>query len=93
VTLQNDPPIHWWQSRTIWSALIAALSGIAAITGHNIDAGDQATLVNALTSIANGVAVIASLASVYYRAKASSAIKLQIIPTAISGKPETPSNT
>jgi len=91
MTIENDPPIHWWQSRTIWSALIAAISGIAAVTGHNIDAGDQAALVSALTSIANGVAVIASLASVYYRTQATSAIKPQIIPTAISGKPETPS--
>jgi hypothetical protein len=86
----NDPSIHWWQSRTIWSALIAAISGLAAVTGHNIDGGDQAALVSALTDIANGVAVIFSLASVYYRTQASSTIKPQIIPPMLGGKPETP---
>lgn len=65
---------NWWQSKTIWSALISAVAGLLAVTGHNIDPGTQSVLVNALVNVADGVAVIASMAAAYYRTKAQTAI-------------------
>lgn len=65
---------NWWQSKTIWSALISAVAGLLAVTGHNIDAGTQTVLVNALVNVADGVTVVASMAAAYYRTKAQTVI-------------------
>jgi hypothetical protein len=65
----------WYTSRTIWSASISALCAILSLVGHNIDAGAQAQLVDALVNIANGASVIAGLAAAYYRTKATKSIQ------------------
>lgn len=81
-----DTDIHWWASRTIWSALISAVAGILAVTGHNIDPGTQAQLVNGLVDVANGLSIVFSILAVYYRRKTNVGIKPQILPT-LGAKP------
>jgi hypothetical protein len=67
--------IHWYQSRTIWSAIISAVAAAVAITGHNIDAGTQVQVVNAVVDFANGVSIVAGLLAAWYRTRATTTIK------------------
>lgn len=73
---------NWWQSKGVIAALIAAISGIISLTGHNIDAGTQAVLVNQISSVADAVTVIAGLAAGFFRAKATTTINPIIPPKA-----------
>lgn len=73
--------IKWWQSRTIWSAIIAAVGGVVAVTGHNIDAGTQVQVVNAIVDLANGISVIAALAAGWYRTRVTTTIEKKSPPT------------
>lgn len=53
----------WYQSRTLWGALIAIGSGIAALYGYHITPQDQQTLIellSALTSILGGLIAFVS---------------------------------
>lgn len=70
----------WWQSKGIWSALIAAVAGVVSLTGHTIDPGTQAVLVNQISSVADAVTVIAGLAAGWFRAKATTTIAPVVKP-------------
>lgn len=65
----------WWASKTIWAAVVAGISAIAALIGHNINAGTQAQLINQLSDIANMVAILASVATGLFRAISTAKIK------------------
>lgn len=66
--MENKP---WWQSKTIWAALVAAIASGASLAGHNIDSGTQVVLVNNLTNIADGIAVLSGIAASIFRAKST----------------------
>ena len=70
-----DQAIPWWQSRVILAALVSAVTGALAMTGHNIDAGTQANIVTALADVAQGVSVIAAISATYYRTQVTAPIK------------------
>lgn len=64
----------WWQSKTIWSALIAALCAGLSLAGHNIDAGTQAVLVTNITNILDGAAAIAGIIASICRASSTTTL-------------------
>lgn len=70
-----EDTVHWYQSRTIWSTLIATISGLLALSGHAIDEHTQSQLVSGLSETANGLAIVASIAATYYRTQAVAGIK------------------
>jgi len=61
----------WYQSRTIWGALIALGSGIAALYGYHITPQDQQTLIELLSGITTS---IGGLIALYGRFRATSRI-------------------
>lgn len=65
---------NWWQSKTIWSAIVTLIATLASIAGHNIDSGAQTNLVNGLTVAAEGVALIAGTLTPYFRKTATTII-------------------
>jgi hypothetical protein len=69
-----DDSKPWYQSKGIWSAIIAAIAGIIALTGHNIDSGTQAQLVNDITASADLVTIIFSILSGIFRKTATTTI-------------------
>lgn len=69
VVVQDIKPI--WKSKTVWSLGVAAAALIfQQVFGHTIGAGDQATLVNAISPIIELGGIIAG---VFFRANATSA--------------------
>lgn len=40
----------WWQSKTVWAAIIALLAGAASLTGLDLDAKLQDELASLITS-------------------------------------------
>ena len=64
----------WWQSKTVWAALISAVCAVLAITGHHINSDTQAQLVNEFVDIANGISIVSGIAAAYYRTKATAQI-------------------
>ena len=40
----------WWQSKTVWAAIIAMLAGAASLTGLDLDATLQDELASLITS-------------------------------------------
>jgi hypothetical protein len=64
----------WYQSKAIWSAIIAAIAGIVAATGHQIDPGTQTQLVNDITASADLVTIIFSVLSGIFRKTATTTI-------------------
>jgi hypothetical protein len=70
VTLQQQPQpasIPWYQSRTIWAALVTAVFSAVNATGVQIDPFWQDSTVNILTTIGSLVSICVT---VYYRVKA-----------------------
>jgi hypothetical protein len=58
-------------SKTFWGAVVAGLSGLTGVLGHQIDPGDQATIVDAVSAIG---AAFGSLLAVYGRIVATKTI-------------------
>lgn len=64
----------WWQSKTVWAALMSIVATILGVTGHNISVDDQSNVVNDLTNIADGVSGLFALLAAYYRTQATKTI-------------------
>lgn len=71
---------NWWQSKTIWAALISAIAGIIALTGHTIDAGTQQVLVNQISAVADAVTIVAGLAAGWGRTQVKTTIAPVVKP-------------
>ena len=90
----DNSPIHWWQSRILWSTLVSSISGLLALSGHTIDAGEQQQLVSALADVAGGIAVIASALTAYYRTKNTPPIKgTKVAALSTQASPAVPSQS
>lgn len=64
----------WYQSKAIWSAIVAVVAAIVAATGHTIDPGTQVVLVNDITAAADLVTIIFSALSGVFRKTATTTI-------------------
>lgn len=62
----------WYQSKTIWGALIAVLAPLLQVVGLNLPGGFENELVEGLVTVAGGVG---GLVALYGRLAATSAIK------------------
>lgn len=62
----------WYQSKTIWGALIAVLAPLLQVVGLNLPGGFESALAEGLVTIAGGVG---GLVALYGRLAATSAIK------------------
>ena len=51
----------WWQSRAIWSAIVAVLAGGASIWGYSVSAADQAQIVELVTGILAAIGGVGAL--------------------------------
>ncbi len=63
---------HWYNSKTIWGALISVIASLLHVSGINIAAADQGQLVDSIVNIAGA---LGGLLAVYGRVTATSAIK------------------
>lgn len=63
---------NWYQSKTIWGAIIAVGSSVLHAAGVDIAAGDESQIVDSLVNIAGAVG---GLLAVYGRLTATSAIR------------------
>ena len=57
--MQDTKP--WWQSRAIWSALVAVLAGAASVWGYSVSAADQQQVVELVTGVAAALGGIGAL--------------------------------
>ena len=62
----------WYQSKTIWGALIAVLAPLLHVAGLNLPGGFENELAEGLVTVAGGVG---GLVALYGRLAATSAIK------------------
>ncbi|MGG2476208.1 hypothetical protein ACNVD4_12640 [Rhizobium sp. BR5] len=62
----------WYQSRTIWGALIAVFAPLFNIAGLDLPAGPQGELAEALVTVAGG---IGGLIALYGRLSATRSIR------------------
>lgn len=62
----------WYQSKTIWGALIAVLAPLLQVVGLNLPGGFENELAEGLVTVAGGVG---GLVALYGRLSATSAIK------------------
>ncbi|KJF69499.1 MULTISPECIES: hypothetical protein [Rhizobium] len=67
-----DTTKPWYQSRTIWGALIAVFAPLFSIAGLNLPAGLQGELAEGLVTVAGG---IGGLIALYGRLSATRAIR------------------
>lgn len=63
----NDDLKAWYQSRTVWGALIAILASLANAAGLEVSAGDEGELVDLMVS---AVGTIGGLIALYGRISA-----------------------
>jgi hypothetical protein len=63
----------WYQSKTVWGALIAVLASLLQAAGIHLDAGGQGQLVDSLVSLSGAVG---GLVAVYGRLSAKKAVDL-----------------
>jgi hypothetical protein len=63
---------NWYQSKTIWGALVAILAAIASAAGVPIDIGIQTEIVDGLVQIGGAVG---ALFAIYGRFSASERIR------------------
>lgn len=59
---------QWYQSRTIWGALIAIAASLAHAGGMTLSAGDQGQIVDSLVSVSGA---LGGLVAIYGRVTAS----------------------
>lgn len=62
----------WYQSKTVWGALIAVLAPLLQAVGLNLPAGFEGELAEGLTTVAGG---IGGLIALYGRLSATCAIR------------------
>ncbi len=67
-----DSTKAWYQSRTIWGALIAVFAPLFNIAGFDLPAGPQAELAEGLVTVAGG---IGGLIALYGRLSATRSIR------------------
>ncbi|MQB36137.1 hypothetical protein DXT97_04805 [Agrobacterium tumefaciens] len=67
-----DSTKAWYQSRTIWGALVAVFAPLFSIAGLELPAGLQGELADGLVTVAGG---IGGLIALYGRLSATSAIR------------------
>ena len=61
----------WYQSRTIWGAVIAVAASLAHAGGYNLSAADQGQLADALVSLAG---TAGGLMAIWGRMKATAKV-------------------
>lgn len=59
---------QWYQSRTIWGALIAIAASLAHAGGMTLSAGDQGQIIDSLVSVSGA---LGGLVAIYGRVTAS----------------------
>ena len=62
----------WYQSKTVWGALIAVFAPLLQVVGLNLPTGAQTELADGLVTIAGG---IGGLIALYGRLSATKSIK------------------
>ncbi|NTF06900.1 hypothetical protein G6L37_12085 [Agrobacterium rubi] len=62
----------WYQSKTVWGALIAVLAPLLQVVGLNLPAGFEGELAEGLTTVAGG---IGGLIALYGRLSATRVIR------------------
>lgn len=62
----------WYQSKTVWGALIAVLAPLLQVVGLNLPAGFEGELAEGLMTVAGGVG---GLIALYGRLSATSVIR------------------
>ena len=66
----------WWQSKTIWGALITIIALILSLFGVQIDEQTKQVLINESVALATAVAgIVGAVLSIYGRIKAKQRIK------------------
>jgi hypothetical protein len=68
----NDTKV-WWQSKTVWGAIIALLAGVATLAGLDLDASLQDQLAELLTGAGN---LVGGALAWYGRVKATRTLAL-----------------
>lgn len=56
-----DNTKQWYQSKTVWGALIAILASILQAAGMNFNAGDQAQMADSLVAISGAIGGLIAL--------------------------------
>ncbi len=67
-----DSTKPWYQSRTVWGALIAVFAPLFGVAGLHLAPGIEAELADGLVAVAGG---IGGLLALYGRLSATSAIR------------------
>jgi hypothetical protein len=62
----------WYQSKTVWGALIAIGASLLQMTGHEISASDQNALAEAIVSLSGA---LGGILAIYGRLAANSSIR------------------
>ena len=66
----------WWQSKTIWGALITIIALILSLFGVQIDEQTKQVLINESVALATAIAgIVGAVLSIYGRIKAKQRIK------------------
>ncbi len=66
----------WWQSKTVWGAIIALLAGAATLAGVKLDATLQDQLAELLVGVGN---IVGGALAWYGRVKAKTAISSNVL--------------
>jgi hypothetical protein len=67
----------WYQSKTVWGALIAIGASLLQMTGKEIAAGDQNALAEAIVSLAGA---LGGIFAIYGRLSAKTSIRSDTAP-------------
>lgn len=51
--MENAKP--WWQSKTLWGAIVTLGSGILGLTGLDLSAADREALIGLMTSLGSAI--------------------------------------
>jgi hypothetical protein len=67
---------NWWESKTIWGAVITVVCGGLALFGQNVDVETQSFLADKITLISLSVGqVVGAVIAIFGRFKAEKKIK------------------
>lgn len=75
------PTVPWWESKTIWWALITAVCNIAGLLGYQVSTADQEKVVEIIVNIGT-IATIGLV--IWSRVHAKLPISSKLIPDKIS---------
>jgi hypothetical protein len=73
--MTDQPTIPWWQSRTIWCAVVPLVVSIARLFGVSLPDDVQASLPDVLMAVASAVGAIGAI---IYRVKAIQPIAVPV---------------